>query len=293
MTNMQRKALGRGFGALLKAVDEKNSDGDSAGGVAQLEIDRIGLNPRQPRQEVDPVRLEELAQSIRVKGVIQPILVRPTSDNGNTYELVAGERRLKASKLAGFDRIPAVIRPIRDTDLLEIALIENIQRDDLNAIEEAKAYRQLLEEHGYTQEDLSKRIGRSRPTIANLIRLLQLPEEMQADLAAGRLTAGHARALLSVSDEKKRASIRDRIVDEEISVREVEALVKDEGEPKVARKKTRAVTPIESQLELTQDRLREYFATKVSIRPNGDKGKIELEYYSKEDFNRICALLLK
>lgn len=292
MTNKQRKALGRGFGALLKAVDEKSSDADSTG-IAQLDIDKIGLNPRQPRQEIDSSRLEELAQSIRIKGVIQPILVRPKNDTGNSYELVAGERRLRASKLAGFDKIPAVVKPIKDKDLLEIALIENIQRDDLNAIEEATAYQKLLEEHGYTQEDLAKRVGKNRSTIANLIRLLQLPDNLQTDLAEERISTGHARTLLSVSDEKKQACLRNRIVEDQISVREAEALAKSDGKISSDKGKAARKVKMSSQLTLTQDRLRDHFATKVQIKPNGDKGKIEIEYYSKEDFNRLYDLLIK
>ncbi len=292
MTNKQRKALGRGFGALLKAVDDKNTEENSAS-VAQLEIDKIGMNPKQPRQEIDLGRLEELAQSIRIKGVIQPILVRPKKEGGNNYELVAGERRLKASKLAGFEKIPAVIKLVKDKDLLEIALIENIQRDDLNAIEEAKAYHKLLEEHGYTQEDLSKRVGKNRSTIANLIRLLQLPENLQRDLMENRISAGHARTLLTVEDTKKQTHLRNRIVEDQISVRETEALAKTENsvnDSKAAKNKKPMVSP---QLALTQDRLRDHFATKVLIKPKGEKGKIELEYYSKEDFNRIYDLLVK
>ena len=292
MTNKQRKALGRGFGALLKAVDDKNSD-ENAANIGQLEIDKIGLNPKQPRTEMDPVKLEELAQSIRIKGVIQPILVRPKSEGGNSYELVAGERRLRASKLAGFDKIPAVIKPIKDKDLLEIALIENIQRDDLNAIEEASAYHKLLQEHGYTQEDLAKRVGKNRSTIANLIRLLQLPENLQKDLAESKISTGHARTLLSISDEKKQTRLRNKIVDEQISVREAEALAKTEKKA-VENKPAKSQGPrISPELVLTQDRLRDHYATKVQIKPQGEKGKIELEYFSKEDFNRIYALLLK
>lgn len=290
MTNKQRKALGRGFGALLKAVDDKNTEENPAN-VAQLEIDKIGLNPKQPRHEIDLGRLEELAQSIRIKGVIQPILVRPVKEGGNSYELVAGERRLKASKLAGFDKIPAVIKLVKDKDLLEIALIENIQRDDLNSIEEAKAYQKLLEEHGYTQEDLARRVGKNRSTIANLIRLLQLPESLQKDLAESRLTTGHARTLLSVEDKKKQAALRNKIVEDQISVREAEALAKSANENKVAKKQ---VPPkVSPQLVVTQDRLRDHFATKVLIKPRGERGKIELEYYSKDDFNRIYDLLIK
>ncbi|MFH2132832.1 MAG: ParB/RepB/Spo0J family partition protein [bacterium] len=292
MTNKQRKALGRGFGALLKAVDDKNLEANAAN-IALIDIDKIGLNPKQPRLEIDPETLEGLAQSIRMKGVIQPILVRPTSDGANRYELVAGERRLKASLIAGFDKIPAVIKPIKDKDLLEIALIENIQRDNLNAMEEAKAYCHLLEEHGYTQEDLAKRIGKNRSTIANLIRLLQLPENLQHDLAKNRISPGHARALLTVTDEGKQTELRNKIVEDHISVREAEAWARMEKKPVTEKTVIAPETEITSQLVLNQDRLREFFATKVRIKSRGDKGKIELEYYSREDFNRLYALLIK
>jgi len=292
MTNKQRKALGRGFGALLKAVDDKQPVENSTN-IAQLEIDKIGLNPVQPRLDIDGEKLEELAQSIRMKGVIQPILVRPKAGEANSYELVAGERRLKASRMAGFDKIPALIRPIKDKDLLETALIENIQRDNLNAIEEAKAYHKLLGDHGYTQEDLAKRIGKNRSTIANLIRLLKLPESIQADLAENRLSTGHARTLLSVTNERKQKQLRNRIVEDQISVREAEKLVKEDNESNAGKAAKKQEVEISPQLVLTQDRLRDYFATKVLIKPKGEKGKIELEYYSKEDFNRLFELLMK
>ena len=292
MTNKQRKALGRGFGALLKAVEENNSEDNSAN-IAQLEIDKIGLNPKQPRQEMNTDRLEELAQSIRMKGVIQPILVRPGNDGPGSYELIAGERRLRASRIAGFNRIPAMIKPIKDKDLLELALLENIQRENLNALDEAKAYRALLEEHGYTQEDLAKRIGKNRSTIANLIRLLQLPESLQLDLAENRISAGHARTLLAVSDEAEQLKLRNKIVEDHISVREAELISQTEKEsasPKPVKKSNPEISP---QLVLNQDRLQDCFGTKVVIKPRGDKGKIELEYYSSEDFNRLYALLVK
>ncbi len=292
MTSKQRKALGRGFGALLKAVEDKHSEDNSAT-IAQLEIDKISLNPKQPRQEMDMDRLEELAQSIRMKGVIQPILVRPASDGSDSYELIAGERRLRASRIAGFDRIPAMIKPIRDKDLLELALLENIQREDLNALDEAKAYRALLEEHGYTQEDLAKRIGKNRSTIANLIRLLQLPESLQLDLAENRISAGHARTLLAVTDEAEQLKLRNKIVEDHISVREAELLSQTEKRP-ANRKPLKQNDPdIAPQLILNQERLQDCFGTKVIIKSQGDKGKIELEYYSSEDFNRLYALLIK
>ncbi len=292
MTNKQRKALGRGFGALLKAVEDQNSD-DNTANIAQLEIDKIGVNPKQPRQDMDMDRLEELAQSIRMKGVIQPILVRPGNDGTDTYELIAGERRLKASRIAGYDRIPAMIRPIKDKDLLELALLENIQRENLNALDEAKAYRDLLEEHGYTQEDLAKRIGKNRSTIANLIRLLQLPESLQLDLAENRISTGHARTLLAVSDEAEQLKLRDKIVEDRISVREAEALTQNDKESSKRKPVKKSDPDISHQLILNQERLQDCFRTKVSIKSRGEKGKIELEYYSIEDFNRLYALLIK
>jgi ParB family transcriptional regulator, chromosome partitioning protein len=293
MTTKQRQALGRGFGALLKAVDEKGT-AETAGGITQLPIDRIGFNPKQPRQEIDPLTLQELAQSIKIKGVIQPILVRPSSGvEATDYELVAGERRLRASRLAGFDKIPAIVRSIKDQDLLEIALIENIQRDDLNPIEEAMAYRDLLETHGYTQEILSQRIGKNRSTVANLIRLLQLPKSIQQDVVGGRLSTGHARALLGVPDANLQSALRNRIVQEQLSVRETEHLVKTDRQDGSSKRKTKPVKTPCDQLELNQDRLREIYATRVRIRSNGDKGRIEFDYSSLEDFNRIYSLLIK
>ncbi|NQU65252.1 MAG: ParB/RepB/Spo0J family partition protein [SAR324 cluster bacterium] len=292
MTNKQRKALGRGFGALLKAVEEKIPE-DHSENIAQLEIDKIGLNPRQPRHEIDPEQLEELAQSIRMKGVIQPILVRPMSDGPNKYELVAGERRLRASRIAGYDKIPALIKPIKDKDLLEVALLENIQREDLSPIDEAKAYRELLEEYGYTQEVLAKRVGKNRSTIANLIRLLQLPESLQHDLAKNRISAGHARTLLRVTNEADQIKLRNKIVEDQISVRAAEVLVQVKKESTRKEPVQRIEPEILPQLSLNQDRLRDCFATKVLIKPQGEKGKIELEYYSQEDFNRLYALLIR
>ena len=288
MTAKQRKALGRGFGALLKTVDELNPSVQN-NSLAQLRIDEIALNPRQPRQDIDPERLEDLAQSIRIKGVIQPILVRPKQGGDKDFELVAGERRLRASKLAGYDKIPAMVKRIEDRDLLEIALIENIQRDDLNPIDEARAYRELLEEHGYTQEDLAKRIGKNRTTIANLIRLLQLPEIIQQDLTNSDISTGHARSLLSLESPEEQLNVRDKIIQKKISVRETENLVRSKKKAKRSRP-NQALSP---QMRLNQERLREHFATKVVIQPQGEKGKIEIEYYDKQDFNRLLSLLTK
>jgi len=288
MSAKQRKALGRGFGALLQSVDELGPSAPTQG-IAQLNIDEIALNPKQPRQELDPTKLEALAQSIRIKGVIHPILVRPKKNGDKDFELVAGERRMRASRLAGYDKIPAMVKPIKDRDILEIALIENIQRDDLNPIDEARAYRELLSEHGYTQEDLAKRIGKNRTTIANLIRLLQLPEAIQLDLATAKITTGHARSLLALESPEEQLKLRNRIVQKNMSVRETENHIRSKKKAKPL-KRNQTLSP---QMMLNQDRLREYFATKVVIHPKGEKGKIEIEYYDKQDFNRLLSLLTK
>ncbi|MBU2514874.1 ParB/RepB/Spo0J family partition protein [bacterium] len=292
MSTKERKALGRGFGALLKSVDDQASQESQSGETPQISIEDIGYNPKQPRQSIDPEKLEELAQSIKTKGVIQPILIRPKENASKKYELVAGERRLRASILAGYDKIPAVIKDIKDNELLEIALIENIQRDNLNPIDESKAYRDLLEEHGYTQENLAKRVGKNRSTIANFIRLLQLPEVIQNDLATAELTTGHARALLSLENEELQLKLRNRVVAEKLSVRDIEKAVKEAKQPKLIKKEEAKEIDLTPQMNLNQDRLREHFKTKVKITSKGQRGKIEFEFYNQEDFNRLFSLLL-
>jgi ParB family transcriptional regulator, chromosome partitioning protein len=288
MSTKQRKALGRGFGALLKSVDELTPTAPS-NNMAQLNIDDIAYNPKQPRQDIDLAGLENLAQSIRIKGVIHPVLVRPKKTGDKDFELVAGERRMRASKLAGYDKIPAIVKDILDGDILEIALIENIQRDDLNPIDEARAYRDLLGAHGYTQEDLAKRVGKNRATIANLIRLLQLPKAIQKDLIGNKISTGHARSLLSLESPEEQLRARDRIVQGNYSVRQAEDLIRSKKDTKKVRKKQ----PLSPQMGLNQDRLCEKFATKVVIHSKGEKGKIEFEYYDKDDFNRLLSLLTK
>ena len=288
----ERKALGRGFGALLKPAEEP-VETEIDRGVSELPIEEIAFNPKQPRTDLDFEKLEELAQSIKIKGVLQPILVRQTNGQDKKFELIAGERRLRASKLAGFDRIPAFVKEINDEDLLEIALIENIQRDDLNPIEESLAYRNLLREHGYTQDELAKRVGKTRSVIANSIRLLQLPESIQEDSAADRISVGHARTLIALNCDEDREKLRDKICHENISVRETEELVRvltQKSKPNPGKHQNRP--RLDSQMTLNQERLCEQFGAKVTIKPNGQKGKIELEYYSLEDFHRIYSILL-
>ncbi len=279
-----RQALGRGFSALLRPAEDLPQKDQAR--VAQLKISEIQINPKQPRSHFDEEKLEELAQSIRIKGVIQPILVRKKKEG---YELVAGERRLRASKLAGFIEIPALIKEIADKDLLEIALIENIQRHDLDPIDESLAYKNLLEEHGFTQEDLARRVGKNRSTVANMLRLLALPKEIQTDLAQGALSVGHARCLLSVESQDKQLALKNRIIKDRLTVRETESLVK-EKKPSPTPK---PASPINRQMQANQKRLEEALSTKVRIKHQGGKGKIELDYFNEEEFNRIFSTLLK
>ena len=293
MAIKERKALGKGFSALLKPIeDDAPSIFDQ--GVVQLKIDDIGVNPMQPRREINQEKLEELAQSIKTKGVLQPVLVRKKETDGKGYELVAGERRLRASRLAGFELIPALVKQIKDQDLLEIALIENIQRDNLNPIEESLAYSNLLKEHGYTQEDLAKRVGKARSAVANSIRLLQLPEQIKSDLIKEKISTGHARPLLGIKNEDELNRIREKIINDKISVRETEELVRLLKEKKPVNKKIQTKNNgLPAQMNLNQERLCECFDRKVTIKPLGEKGKIVLEYYNTEDFNQLFTKLLK
>ncbi|MBT4286184.1 MAG: ParB/RepB/Spo0J family partition protein [Deltaproteobacteria bacterium] len=293
MAIKERKALGKGFSALLKPIeDDEQAIFDQ--GVIQLKINDVAVNPKQPRREINQEKLEELSQSIKYKGVLQPVLVRKKEINGKNYELVAGERRLKASKLAGFEMIPALVKEIKDQDLLEIALIENIQRDNLNPIEESLAYSNLLKEHGYTQEDLAKRVGKARSAVANSIRLLQLPEQIRTDLIKENLSTGHARPLLGIKNEDDLNNIREKIINDKISVRQTEELVRllKEKNP-IKTKNQPEENSISSQMNLNQERLSECFDRKVTIKPMGEKGKIVLEYYNTDDFNRLFTKLLK
>lgn len=274
---MSKKRLGRGLSALLPDADEED-------GVREIELGLIKPNPYQPRTEFDKEKLEELATSIKEHGVIQPIIVRKQDDG---YELVAGERRWRAAQKAGISKIPAIIKEYSDGQMLEIALLENLQREDLNPIEEAQAYKKLMEDLGITQEKLSKRIGKSRSVIANSVRLLNLPEEIQQLLAEGKITTGHARALLSLDNQQTQKELALAILEKDLTVRDIEKLVKKpkrDGKPKKEK-----VDPVMSQLE---DRLEQFFGTKVKVKSGKKKGKIEIEYYSEEDLERILELVM-
>jgi len=285
----QRQALGRGFSALLQPAQDIAPQ--EVLSIKQVEIKNIELNPWQPRNHFDQDQLDELAQSVRIKGVIQPILIRVHPKKPSTYELIAGERRLRASKIAGFLKIPALIKEYTDQDILEIALIENIQRSDLNALEESLAYRNLLEQHGYTQDELAKRVGKSRSTITNMIRLLNLPDLLQKDLSMGRLSQGHARCLLGIEDEAEQLKLAAQTVEEQLSVRALEQRVQSKKAEQAPQKK-KPVHLLSKDFETSRRQLESSLQTGVQIKTSvSGKGKIEVSFADVNEFNRILGLL--
>ncbi len=264
--------------------------------VVYVQLGRIVPNSRQPRKRFPAGRLRELARSIESQGVMQPLLLRPHPAHEDQYELVAGERRLRAIRLLGWPAAPALVRRISDEHLLESALVENLQREQLTPIEEAQAYRQLLDDHGYTQESLAERVGRERSTIANLVRLLHLPLAVQEDLEEERLSAGHARALLALEDAALQLALREQILARGLSVRETERLVKraqNGGPARRKRQAQQAASGRDPRLVAAQEALENRLGTRVAVTCNGDGGgRIEIEYYSLEDFNRLYDELL-
>ncbi len=273
-------ALGRGLSSLIpqRAVP------DSA--VVDVLLAQVRPNPYQPRRHMDDLGLQELADSIREHGVLQPILVTETLDG---YQLIAGERRVRASRLAGLERIPALVRQLVDRDQLEVALVENVQRADLDPIEEALAYRQLIDEFGLTQELVSVRVGKARATVANTLRLLDLHSDVQGAIVDGRITEGHGRALASLPPDGQ-AQVLKTVVGHGMSVRQTEELVRRLREPKPA---PATSTPrLDPDLERVESRLRERLGTKVSLSRSRVGGRIVIEYYSDEELNRLYEHLI-
>lgn len=285
---MTRRPLGRGLGALLSAEGTATASEETN----EIAIELIDPSPLQPRSVFDDGKLAELASSIRSNGVVQPVLLRR---KGSRFELIAGERRWRAAEVAGLIKIPAVIRNVSDDKVLEIALIENIQREDLNPIEEARAYKKLIETLGLTQEMVGERVGRDRSYVTNYLRLLKLPEDLQELLQSGRISTGHARTLLGVDQPDVQRRIARRVIEQGLSVRATEQLVKAAAEtmgapkPRPARQESAA----DPNIKAAETKLRRYFGTKVRIvqLPNSQSGRIELEYYNQPDLSRLYNLL--
>jgi ParB family chromosome partitioning protein len=283
---MKRKALGKGLAALLPDVPGV----DAPEKVLKLAPDRIDPNPEQPRQSMDETKLLELASSMTEQGIIQPLVVRRV---GSRYQLIAGERRWRAAQRAGLETVPVVVREASDADLLEIALVENIQREELNPMEEATAYRRLVSELGYSQEQIAARVGKDRSTVANLLRLLRLPREIRILVAEQKLSPGHARPLLALTSPEAQVEIARRVVDKGLSARDVERLVKARmGGVKAAPvpKKTDANT------RDAEARLEQALGTRVRIRrqgKRGGRGRVEVEFHSEEELHRIYEALLR
>ena len=283
-----KKGLGKGLDSMIpekKTKAEMKEAQDKS--LAEIKISEIDPNMGQPRKKFDEDELLELAESIKIHGVIQPIIL---TKRGKRYEIIAGERRWRASKLAGLVKIPAVIREYTDKEIMEVSLIENIQRQDLNPIEEALAFKNLIDEYKMKQDDLAERVSKSRSAITNALRLLKLDDKVKAMLAEGLISTGHARALLAVEDKNKQQILATRIFDEKLSVRETEKLVKQILENKESKKEEKSSEKlIYKKLE---DSLKSIIGSKVSIKSkeNG-KGKIEIDYYSIEELDRITELL--
>lgn len=289
---MAKKGLGKGLGSLF---DEHNIIDDivtqetsSNNGITKIKLSLIEPNKNQPRKTFDEEKIEILSNSIKENGLIQPIIITP-SKNG-MYKIVAGERRWRASKKAGLKEIPAVVRDYSDEEVAEIALIENLQREDLNPIEEALGYKTLLEEFNLTQELIGKRIGKSRSAIANSMRLLSLEEQIQKLLVSGDISSGHARAILSIEDNELRLALSKRIIEDNLNVRQTEALAKQlQKKPPVKKAVQKSAYDIE--LDKIQNTLSSSFGTKVKITHTDKKGKIEIEYYGNDDLERILNLI--
>jgi ParB family transcriptional regulator, chromosome partitioning protein len=295
----KRTALGKGLSALLENSDTDvttksgnlNNQGSVLGGVAQIPLDQIEPNPFQPRTEFDADALADLASSIKQQGIIQPITVRKMGYD--KYQIISGERRFKASKLAGLTSVPAYIRLANDQGMLEMALVENIQRQDLNALEIALSYKRLIDECNLTQEELSDRVGKNRSTVTNFLRLLKLPPEIQASIRDQRLSMGHARALLGVDDVAKQLMMYREILEKQLSVREVENLARASGNKSTIRKKEeREKNQLNFEFTKIQNILTSHFGAKIQLqRANNGSGKILIPFDNDEDLNRILELL--
>jgi ParB family chromosome partitioning protein len=281
---VSRKALGKGLDALIPDMKREGGGGDNR--VVEIIIDEIAANPYQPRSSMNDGSLEDLRQSISEKGVLQPVIVRRKSGR---FELVAGERRLRAAKLAKLKSIPAVVKNVSDSEALEIALVENLQREDLNPIDEARGYKELINRFNLTQEQLAQKLARDRSTIANVLRLLHLPKQVKAALEEGKITMGHARALLGLEDAKQIESAFRTLLHRGLSVRQVEALVR--RKIKAGKRRSRSAPSADPEIGRIEEDLMRKLGTRVKILTHGGHGKIEIEFYSQDDLTRIVEAI--
>ncbi len=281
----KNKALGKGLNALLPRESIPGNEGRT---ILELSINDINPNELQPRKNFDDVRLRELADSIKENGVLQPIIV---TRQGESYHIVAGERRWRASRLAGLKTVPAIVRELSEKQVLQQALIENIQRQDLNALEEAEALERLLKEYEMTQESLAKVVGRSRPAVANSLRLLKLSSKVQKLLRSEQLSAGHARALLALPETKQQEDLAEKVISLEMSVRETEKTVSNLLNPKMPRKKVNSDSAYTLSIKKVEQELSARMGTKVTLKDKHNKGTILIEYYSAEELERLLEVL--
>lgn len=293
---MNKKRLGKGLGALIRdmGADDNASTSFIGRKIVEIPLEKIKPNPVQPRKEFDQQKLMEMAATIQQYGIIQPILVTEGDDH---YTIIAGERRFRAAQIAGLETIPAEIRDYSTEQHTEIALIENLQREDLNPIEEAFAYRRLIEEFNLTQDEVARKLGRSRSSVANVMRLLSLPEDLKKEVISGKLTPGQVRPILSLPDEEEQREIAAKIINEKLTARQVEKYVqnrKNKSQGTSAEKKsTREENVQTGVIKEMEDRLRKMFGTKVFIKKGKKEGKIEFSFYNDEDLDRLVQLLLK
>ncbi len=286
---VKKKGLGKGLNALIPKSEKLPEDLNSKDGQVYLPISKVEPDKGQPRKNFDDEKMEELKQSIKEHGIFQPLIVQ---DKGDYYEIVAGERRWRAAMDLGLKEVPVIIKEYTETEKFLISLIENVIRADLNDIEEAQAYRQLMDEGGMTQDEVAKSVGKNRSTIANTVRLLNLEEEIQAMLIEGSLTSGHARALLTINDTEKRLEIARKVSEEGLTVRDIEKLVKNPGKFKKKTEMPKSTPVLDLVYKQFENNLTEKFSAKVSIVPKTDtKGKIEIDYFSKDELNQLLELL--
>lgn len=284
----KKRGLGRGLQALIPVVE---NDTPTQGVLKEIRVSDIKPNPKQPRLRIDQEKLKELVESIREYGVVQPVVVR--AQPGGGYELIAGERRWRACQQLGLEYIPAIVREYGELQSAAIALIENLQRENLNPLEEASAYRRLMDEFQLTQDQVSQRVGKSRPQITNMLRLLSLPNEIKVWLNNGDLTAGHARALLGLSSRQDQIEWANQIIKKQLSVRQVESMVNERAEKdRTPSRKEKKGAPRSPEVLDLEDQLRTVLGTKVQIKTKQRGGKIEIDYYNDMDLDRILEILL-